>query len=65
MKKIFLAFKSFPHILSKKQNEEEILEDIKNMSGKTKILISHNLKVFKYCDEVYELKNKTLIRTQL
>ena len=59
-----LIFDEFTNFLDK-QNEEEILEDIKNMSGKTKILISHNLKVFKYCDEVYELKNKTLIRTQL
>ena len=56
-----LIFDEFTNFLDKR-NEEEILEDVKNMSGKTKILISHNFKVFKYCDEIYELKNKKLIR---
>ena len=59
-----LIFDEFTNFLDKR-NEEEILEDVKNMSGKTKILISHNLKVLKYCDEVYELKNKKLIKTHL
>ena len=58
-----LIFDEFTNFLDK-QNEVEILEDVKNMNGKTRILISHNLKVLKYCDEVYELKNKKLIRTQ-
>ena len=56
-----LIFDEFTNFLDKKI-EEEILEDVKNMNGKTKILISHNFKVFKYCDEIYELKNKKLIR---
>ena len=42
-----------------------ILNDVKNMNNKTRIIVSHNLKVLKYCDEVYEMKNKKLNKSNL
>ena len=54
-----LIFDEFTNFLDK-QNEEKILNDVKKMQGKTKILISHDPNVLKHCDEIYELSEKKL-----
>ena len=41
--------------------EEKIMESIYSMKGKiTTILISHNEKILQKCDEIYEIKNKSI-----
>ena len=59
-----LIFDEFTNFLDQ-QNELMILNDVKNMNNKTRIIVSHNLKVLKYCDEVYEMKNKKLNKSNL
>jgi ABC-type bacteriocin/lantibiotic exporter with double-glycine peptidase domain len=54
-----LVFDEFTNFLDK-TNEIKIIEEIKNMKNKTRIMITHNEKALDYCDEVYELKNKKL-----
>ena len=39
--------------------EDFIAEEIKNIKGKvTIIIISHSKNILKYCDKIYEVKNK-------
>ena len=41
--------------------EEEILKEIKNYLGKTTIImIAHRISTLRYCDRIYELKNKKI-----
>ena len=41
--------------------ENQIIEEIKQLKKfKTTIIISHNIKILQICDNIYELKNKTL-----
>jgi len=47
------------------KNENEILKTICNLKNTTKILISHNKEALKYCDKIYELKDKTFFETKL
>ena len=56
-----LIFDEFTNFLDKK-NESLILNDVKNMKNKTRIIISHDLKVLKRCDYVYKLVNKKLVK---
>ena len=43
------------------KNEKKIIEEIfNNALNKTIIIVSHNKENFKFCDEVYEIKNKEL-----
>ena len=46
-------------------NSKNILENIKNLnkSGKTIVIISHNKSTFYFCDKIYQIKNKKLIRS--
>jgi ABC-type bacteriocin/lantibiotic exporter with double-glycine peptidase domain len=46
-------------------NENEILKTIYNLKNTTKILISHNKEALKYCDKIYELKDKNFLETKL
>lgn len=46
-------------------NENEILKTIYNLKNTTKILISHNKETLKYCDKIYELKDKNFLETKL
>ena len=44
-----------------KKAEDFIAEEIKNIKGKvTIIIISHSKNILKYCDKIYEVKNKTI-----
>jgi ATP-binding cassette subfamily C protein len=44
-----------------KNAENFIAEEIKNIKGKvTIIIISHSKNIIKYCDKIYEVKNKTI-----
>ena len=47
------------------KNENEILKTICNLKNTTKILISHNKEALKYCDKIYELKDKNFFETKL
>ena len=43
--------------------ERDIIEDVKDMKGdKTLLIISHRETTLKYCDEIYEIENKKLIK---
>ena len=43
------------------KNEKKIIEEIfNNALNKTIIIVSHNKENFKFCDEIYEIKNKEL-----
>lgn len=44
-----------------KHNETNIVNTIKNIPNITKLMISHNLETLKYCDKIYELKDRNLI----
>lgn len=45
-------------------NEEKIMKSIlKLREEKTIVFISHNLSTLRYCDSVYEIKNRNLIKT--
>ena len=45
-------------------NEKEIIEVIKNLKQKkTIIFISHDIKLLKNCDKIYEISNKKLINS--
>lgn len=55
-----LVFDEFTNFLDK-ENESKIMQEIKEMKDKTRIIVSHNLNVLKYCDKVFELKNSKLI----
>ena len=44
-------------------NEKKVIEEIyKNTQGKTIIIVSHNEENFRFCDIIFELKNKSLKR---
>lgn len=44
-----------------KKTEDYIAEEINNIKGKvTIIIISHSKNILKYCDKIYEVKNKTI-----
>ena len=44
-----------------RQAEDFIAEEIKNIKGKvTIIIISHSKNILKYCDKIYEVKNKSI-----
>ena len=47
------------------KNENEILKTIYNLKNTTKILISHNKEALKYCDIIYELRDKNLLETNI
>ena len=40
--------------------EEEILKTIKSLNNKTRIIITHNDKILKYCDQIFELKENNI-----
>ena len=46
-------------------NEKKILNEIKQMDDKTRIIVSHNYEVLNNCDVVYELKNLKLKKSNL
>ena len=47
------------------KNENEILKTIYNLKNTTKILISHKKESLKYCDKIYELRDKNFLETEL
>ena len=47
------------------KNENEILKTIYNLKNTTKILISHNKEALKYCDTIYELRDKNLLEKKI
>ena len=59
-----LIFDEFTNFLDT-NNEKNILQEIKQMTNKTRIIVSHNLEVLKYCDAVYELKNHKIRESDL
>lgn len=59
-----LIFDEFTNFLDT-NNEKNILQEIKQMNNKTRIIVSHNLEVLKYCDAVYELKNHKIRESDL
>jgi ABC-type bacteriocin/lantibiotic exporter with double-glycine peptidase domain len=59
-----LIFDEFTNFLDT-INEKNILNEIKQMTNKTRIIVSHNLEVLKYCDVVYELKNCKIRKSDL
>ena len=40
--------------------EEEILKTIKSLNNKTRIIITHNDKILKYCDQIFEIKDNNI-----
>ena len=40
--------------------EEEILKTIKSLNNKTRVIITHNEKILKYCDQIFELKDNNI-----
>lgn len=56
-----LIFDEITNFLDK-ENENQIIHEIKNMKNKTRILITHNEEVLKNCDYVYELKNNEIVK---
>ena len=60
-----LVFDEFTNFLDKK-NEMQIIQEIKNMKDKTRILITHNEDALKKCDTTFELKdNKIEIKDKI
>ena len=48
-----------------RSTEEEIVKTLmKKKDALTIIMISHNKNNFKYCDEVYEIKDKKIIKLE-
>ena len=59
-----LVFDEFTNFLDK--NEMQIIQEIKNMKDKTRILITHNEDALKKCDTTFELKdNKIEIKDKI
>ena len=47
------------------ETEKEIIQEIFDKSlNKTVIFVSHNKENHKFCDSIYEVKNKTLINSK-
>ena len=59
-----LIFDEFTNFLDF-TNEKKILNEIKQMDDKTRIIVSHNFEVLNNCDVVYELKNLKLKKSNL
>ena len=59
-----LIFDEFTNFLDF-TNEKKILNEIKQMDDKTRIIVSHNYEVLNNCDVVYELKNLKLKKSNL
>ena len=53
---IFDEFTSFLDV----KNEEKIMKEISDMKNKTRIIVSHNIKILKFCNRVFEIKNKSI-----
>ena len=59
-----LIFDEFTNFLDF-TNEKKILNEIKEIDDKTRIIVSHNYEVLNNCDVVYELKNLKLKKSNL
>lgn len=48
-----------------KKSEDIIVEQIGKLKGKkTVVIVTHNLNTLKYCDKIYQIKNKNVIQKQ-